>query len=278
MPSQESDFLGEIIAHVDDDAPRLIYADWLEECGDPRAEFIRLQCELAREPPEPRRSELAARQRLLLAEYGADWSASLGGSVRWYDYHRGFVHSVLVSAAAFLGEGGSLLSCAPIVRLGIALSELGSIEALAGIPQLERIRGLRLGRSALGDAGLRHLARSMFAPSPTALWLTACDISGQGVRDLMNSKLAARLSSLVLRHNLIGDAGAIALAESPAAATLEMLDLHDCQIGNVGLRALADSPHLTQLHSLSVQQRTPDGQRVPVATWRRLENRFGQVR
>ena len=29
-----------------DDAPRLIYADWLEENADPaRAEFIRLQCE-----------------------------------------------------------------------------------------------------------------------------------------------------------------------------------------------------------------------------------------
>ncbi|HVK12625.1 MAG TPA: TIGR02996 domain-containing protein [Gemmataceae bacterium] len=26
-----------------DDAPRLVYADWLEERGDPRAEFIRLQ-------------------------------------------------------------------------------------------------------------------------------------------------------------------------------------------------------------------------------------------
>lgn len=33
----------------DDDAPRLIYADWLEEHGEPeRAEFIRVQCRLAR--------------------------------------------------------------------------------------------------------------------------------------------------------------------------------------------------------------------------------------
>jgi uncharacterized protein (TIGR02996 family) len=38
-----------------DDAPRLVYADWLDEHGDiARAEFIRLQCTLARpDAPEP---------------------------------------------------------------------------------------------------------------------------------------------------------------------------------------------------------------------------------
>src|SRR5262245_13175122 len=42
-----------------DDAPRLVYADWLEENGDSeRAEFIRLQIELARLPlGDPRRDE-----------------------------------------------------------------------------------------------------------------------------------------------------------------------------------------------------------------------------
>src|SRR2546421_120543 len=41
-------FLEDICAHAEDDAPRLIYADWLEEHGQPdRAEFIRVQCRLA---------------------------------------------------------------------------------------------------------------------------------------------------------------------------------------------------------------------------------------
>jgi uncharacterized protein (TIGR02996 family) len=34
-----------------DDVPRLLLADVLEEAGDPRGEFIRVQCELAKEPP-----------------------------------------------------------------------------------------------------------------------------------------------------------------------------------------------------------------------------------
>lgn len=41
-------FLQAIIEHPDDDGARLVYADWLEERGDPRGAFIRVQCELAK--------------------------------------------------------------------------------------------------------------------------------------------------------------------------------------------------------------------------------------
>ena len=37
-----------IFANPDDDAPRLVYADWLLERGDPRGEFIQIQCKLGR--------------------------------------------------------------------------------------------------------------------------------------------------------------------------------------------------------------------------------------
>ena len=46
----EDAFLQDICGRPDDDAPRLIYADWLEEQGGAadlaRAELIRVQCEL----------------------------------------------------------------------------------------------------------------------------------------------------------------------------------------------------------------------------------------
>jgi len=49
-----------ILAHPDDDGPRLVYADWLEEHGEQeRAEFIRVQCELATVPPSDSRPSLA---------------------------------------------------------------------------------------------------------------------------------------------------------------------------------------------------------------------------
>jgi uncharacterized protein (TIGR02996 family) len=51
--------LAAIVAHPDEDTPRLMYADWLDESGEgARAEFIRVQCELAKHGP-PRRKVAA---------------------------------------------------------------------------------------------------------------------------------------------------------------------------------------------------------------------------
>jgi uncharacterized protein (TIGR02996 family) len=39
-------FLKAIIQNPDDDTPRLVYADFLDERGDPRGEFLRVECRL----------------------------------------------------------------------------------------------------------------------------------------------------------------------------------------------------------------------------------------
>lgn len=44
--TEEDFFLLDILARPDDDAPRLIYADWLEDHDDPRAAFVRLGWDL----------------------------------------------------------------------------------------------------------------------------------------------------------------------------------------------------------------------------------------
>ena len=78
-------FMRAIRAAPDDDAPRLVYADWLEENGDPmRAEFIRVQCTRARLPADdPAAEELNARSYALLVDNWEAWvgpSASSGGA------------------------------------------------------------------------------------------------------------------------------------------------------------------------------------------------------
>jgi uncharacterized protein (TIGR02996 family) len=63
----------------DDDPARLVYTDWLDEQGDPRGEFIRVQAEMVRLPPysagyvdrKPRRAEL--RQQI-----DATWLRTMG--------------------------------------------------------------------------------------------------------------------------------------------------------------------------------------------------------
>jgi len=62
----DSGFLEAIAEAPDEDTPRLIYADWLMEQGDPRGEFIRCQVELARmDEADPRYPELLAWGRIV---------------------------------------------------------------------------------------------------------------------------------------------------------------------------------------------------------------------
>ncbi|HJZ92315.1 MAG TPA: TIGR02996 domain-containing protein [Gemmataceae bacterium] len=72
----------------DDDAPRLVYADWLDEHGQPeRAEFIRVQCELARhESPALRRREAD-----LLAACHDAFAGPLAAPHLRFRFDRGFI-------------------------------------------------------------------------------------------------------------------------------------------------------------------------------------------
>jgi uncharacterized protein (TIGR02996 family) len=82
--------LAEIRARPEDDAPRLVYADWLTEQGDPYGEFIRLQCARARGDDA---GEL--RERELWAQHGASWCQTLGVEREHVEFRRGFVEKVL---------------------------------------------------------------------------------------------------------------------------------------------------------------------------------------
>lgn len=49
MMTEREALIAAVIQHPDDDTPRLIFADWCEENGEPeRAAFVRVQCEIAR--------------------------------------------------------------------------------------------------------------------------------------------------------------------------------------------------------------------------------------
>src|SRR5262245_19188696 len=65
--SPDHAFVRSICETPDDDTPRLVYADWLEEQGDPRGEFIRVECRLGRLlAAAPARHALEQRARQLL--------------------------------------------------------------------------------------------------------------------------------------------------------------------------------------------------------------------
>ena len=105
MRDDEQAFLAEILAAPDDDTPRLIWADWLEEQGDPRAEFIRVQCAAARLPAwDVRRRELELRAWQLWRVHHPQWLAALPKleGARWKE---AFVHPRdAFGVLLFLGE------------------------------------------------------------------------------------------------------------------------------------------------------------------------------
>src|SRR5437763_1784240 len=120
----EAAFLRTIAAAAADDAPRLVYADWLEERGDPRGTFVRVQCAVAALPADdPRRPDLEHAERQLLAAHAADWTCDLAGRVSGWRFRRGFVEEVTLSAAAFLEYGADLLR--PGLVRTVRLSDCG---------------------------------------------------------------------------------------------------------------------------------------------------------
>src|SRR5262249_46624256 len=92
-------FLEAIRESPGDDALRLVYADWLDDHGDAaRAEFIRVQCELARPPGKERRAGLEDRESALLSANRGAWLAPLD-RVLQYDhctFRRGFPEDLTV--------------------------------------------------------------------------------------------------------------------------------------------------------------------------------------
>lgn len=74
--NDETALLAAISEHPEEDTPRLVYADWLDEHDLPvRAEFIRLQCELdrRRRANEGWRSDLLIREAVILKNHAGDW-------------------------------------------------------------------------------------------------------------------------------------------------------------------------------------------------------------
>ena len=75
--SDREAFVAAVAAAPEDDLPRLVFADWLDENGDPeRAEFVRVQCELAKPAvwqDTEFREPLLARMRALLDAHRQQW-------------------------------------------------------------------------------------------------------------------------------------------------------------------------------------------------------------
>ena len=265
-------FVQAILEEPEADALRLIYADWLEERGDPRGELIRVQCELARiGGGDPRSAELGYRQQQLLSAHRAEWLGPLRGVTTLYDptFRRGFLEEMTLDARTFLELGERLFALHPLRHVSITDAGQGEysdperhrrhVSTLAASPLMARLTSM--GLPWIGDQGIEVLAASPHLARLTALNLFRGQLGPAGARALAASPYLGQLTNLDLSANRIGPEGAEALAGSPFLAHLTDLNLDgissrhgdvENNIGDWGAEVLAASPHLTRLAKLTL--------------------------
>jgi uncharacterized protein (TIGR02996 family) len=291
-------FLDDIVAHIDDDTPRLVYADWLAENGqDDRAEFIRVQIELARLPSwDATRVRLRLREQVLLERHGEAWLAELPKveGARWEGFRRGIVAEVtFASFEAMRANAHACRAVAPVEAVTVRwprrreakravkpiaeLRELSltgmvaheeEVERLADSPQLATLRTLTA-RGLWADT-LHLLVASPHLAGLKALRLPSNNLGNAGLRALIRAASLTSLEELDLsaqvrheRYNrdpIIRAAGMGALMGWSGLAGVRSLNLSGNDVSRDGLRALLRSPHAAALKELSLRDGRLDGQ------------------
>jgi uncharacterized protein (TIGR02996 family) len=272
--SAERAFREAIAAEPDDDTPRLIHADWLEDggrAGQPRAAFIRAQVRLAALPEDhPERPVLEDEADDLLAAHEAEWSGDVSRIALEWDWRGGFIEQVTVSADAFREQGEELLGCAPIreLRLLGAAEELRDLARCRHLEAIEAIDFSATSESSVIRVGMiSDEALSALVGSSYLGRLRSLDLSGQRLESmhaLASSGLLDRLKRLDLSSNpALGDRAVRVLCEA-RPAQLEELGVRSTNLTAYGVRGLYQTnwPQLRRLAvnaAIAVRLRDPNG-------------------
>jgi uncharacterized protein (TIGR02996 family) len=256
--SDRDALLAAIRAHPEEDTPRLMFADWLEEQGDEvRAEFLRLQCELARLEGDGsdsqavyeflcerdyvtrpaadwtriddgihKRLALTTRAGDLEARHGEAWRPKLPrrAKVEFRSFRRGFAHCVT------LPRGKQLERIAPLLR--------------------DRLPALTLFAHNFDAAFVAQLHEAKLTERIAGLFVTGECVTG--ILELGKLPEAANVRSLDLRA---WDSPAVltALAHSPHFAGLRTLYLRDVNVTDEDAQQLFRAAHLRGLTRLHVR-------------------------
>jgi len=226
-------FLQTILAAPQDDTPRYKYANWLEGCGNPLGEFIRLQCSLAREP----QLEYERREQELLAEFRDDWSLSLEDHVGWLSFRRGFVEEIALSDKQLIRHAAHLFQSSPVLDIHLH-SDGKRLDALPDLPHLRHTLFLDISAQNLGDPGAARLADALMLARVHGLNLGSNFIGDEGLIALSDSLFLGELRELYLNDNLITDDGVRQLVLSPIVERLKVLDVRSTKIGPDGVAIL----------------------------------------
>jgi uncharacterized protein (TIGR02996 family) len=283
MPHDE-ELLAAIRANPADDAPRLVYADWLEERGDPRGEFIRLQCELSRlgSSDQATSDRLGDREAQLFRAHSEDWRTEIPEWARkGCEFERGFVSHVQIWGPWRRHFGEHLSRTAPIVKITLqnVANEMAEFAAGPNVRHLEalaildtrlkydELQMLTHSRSAtellrtlqfmgqdLGDAGGLILSLAPGLRELRRLELVRCGIGHRGIDRLTVSEFIRSVTWLDLSDNDLADDCIWLLTQSEWVRPITRLHLNRNKFHFNGVCHLVESPHLVNLTHLELDE------------------------
>ncbi len=244
----------------DDDTPRLILADWVEDHSRGpadlgRAVALRAGVAAARLEDVDDRQRMEWRATEQLNEFQKEWLHALLSCCDNVDSElRRGLFDVTTFDTTFLTRAGTALAESEEWQWVDHLRLTGyyharPAEALLASCLLPSLNGLDLSRSLCFPQDVRDLAESAQCAGLVALSLAA---ARGALRTLTESPHLARLRSLSLRSSTPDAADVTALAESHALPALREIDLSWNNLRDRGVALLAASPRFADLESLDL--------------------------
>lgn len=274
--SERRHLIAAVAERPGDDATRLVLADWLDEQGEAaRADFIRASVEAERlRHGTPRRAGLLDRAAELLAEHEGEWLGPWRERLIDWDFKRGLLHRVRLTANTFLRHGEEMFRDEPVGRVelvqetGAPLDEDG-IRAVVAHPGFAFVRdcavstGMPIFRQALIGTWMAALAANTQITRLRSFGPVGDFESRAGYDGLEEYSFAAFCSAPHLaglrqlnlrvyptssrpdRPWLVSH-----LTRAPFARNLRSLTLSWCGLVSSGLRELATAPAFRKLRRL----------------------------
>jgi uncharacterized protein (TIGR02996 family) len=273
--SDELALLTAIIANPDEDTPRLMFADWLQENGQPeRAEFIRVQIEITPLPDRHTRplhdrapdNARITRFRELFAAHQEEWLRPLGVKIPRATFRRGFVEELCVTPDELLKIGDAIL-CREM---------LSSIEVVPPPDDTEDVR-----EDPPGDMVLRRLASWPGRGRLRALRVAGMPLTSGAVGAFLASPPVCGLRSLDIGSCTFGAPVVRAVSASANLPELTELRLGSRALSADDVFALARAPHLKKLRTLSLSvtgENEPDAPEALHDACRELRARYPHLR
>jgi uncharacterized protein (TIGR02996 family) len=255
---ENPDLLRAVLEYPENDAPRLDYADWFAEHGEPdRAEFIRAQVLASRlSPYDAAQRHLKRRAQALLTEHEKRWFGLQRGWVTLWSFERGWPDSATLDQGTLVGDrardaGRSFFDWLPIRHVTCGLRS-PDFAGLFASPALQRVRGLTLCNQPLTPATLEAMRTTTTLPCLEHLGLQGVGLTAEQLDVVLASPFVPQLTSLDLRGNPLRADVFPRLADCPQLARVTNLTLAGTRLGARGIEVLTKSPYLTRLTDLDL--------------------------